>query len=469
MEFSAMKVRNAARAVLARAAIASASLLTVGGVAPAHAQSACQPGWMTTFVGQASINGHVLALLLHDDGSGEALYAGGDFTSAGGAALNRVAKWDGSAWSPLGSGFNNTVNSLVVFEGSLYAGGAFTASGSTPIDRLARWNGAAWEPVGGGVTGGLVRALAVFNDGTGDALFVGGGFSSAGGTPDTAHIAKWDGTQWSSLLNGTSLRVNALKVYDDGTGPALYAGGRFSTAGGSPANRVAKWDGSQWSALGSGVTGGSSPWVRTLEVYDDGNGPALYVGGGFASAGGVPGTSCIAKWDGHSWSALATGLTRSGTPSVDALTVFNDGSGDALYAGGFLGFAGALPVNNIARWDGVSWSDLAPGTNNYVQALAGTLPTPDAPGQLFVGGQFTNAGGAASNRIARWVGCAFDAAPTCPGDTNGDGVVNFADLNTVLGTFGQIGDEVPGDLNGDGFVNFNDLNEVLSNFGNTCP
>jgi hypothetical protein len=209
--------------------------------------------------------------------------------------------------------------------------------------------------------------------------------------------------------------------------------------------------------------------VRALEVYDDGDGPALYVGGGFASAGGVPGTSCIARWDGHSWSALETGLTRSASPSVDALTVFNDGSGDALYAGGFLGFAGSLPVNNIARWDGVSWSSLAPGTNNYVQALAGTRPTTDVPGQLFLGGEFTSAGGAASNRIARWVGCTLAADPTCPGDTNGDGVVNFADLNTVLGAFGQIGDDLPADLNGDGFVNFNDLNEALSNFGNICP
>ncbi|MBX3351294.1 MAG: hypothetical protein KF684_00010 [Phycisphaeraceae bacterium] len=56
----------------------------------------------------------------------------------------------------------------------------------------------------------------------------------------------------------------------------------------------------------------------------------------------------------------------------------------------------------------------------------------------------------------------------CPGDTNGDGVVNFADLNAVLSEFGQSGDEIPGDLNNDGVVNFADLNEVLSNFGAEC-
>lgn len=61
------------------------------------------------------------------------------------------------------------------------------------------------------------------------------------------------------------------------------------------------------------------------------------------------------------------------------------------------------------------------------------------------------------------------AAPPCPGDTNGDNVVNFTDLNTVLAAFGQTGQDLPGDLNADGVVNFLDLNEVLAAFGAACP
>jgi len=54
-----------------------------------------------------------------------------------------------------------------------------------------------------------------------------------------------------------------------------------------------------------------------------------------------------------------------------------------------------------------------------------------------------------------------------PGDANGDGVVDFADLNIVLNQFGLTGapGELQGDLNGDGAVGFADLNIVLSNFG----
>ncbi len=56
----------------------------------------------------------------------------------------------------------------------------------------------------------------------------------------------------------------------------------------------------------------------------------------------------------------------------------------------------------------------------------------------------------------------------CEGDSNGDGVVNFADLNTVLANFGQAGAMLPGDVNNDGTVNFTDLNIVLANFGSEC-
>jgi hypothetical protein len=58
----------------------------------------------------------------------------------------------------------------------------------------------------------------------------------------------------------------------------------------------------------------------------------------------------------------------------------------------------------------------------------------------------------------------------CAGDTNGDGIVNFTDINAVLSTFGMSG--APGfmgaDLNSDGVVNFTDLNIILSNFGLSC-
>ncbi len=53
---------------------------------------------------------------------GTDLYAGGFFTTAGGMAANRIAQWNGNAWSALGSGMSARVQALAVDgTGDLYA------------------------------------------------------------------------------------------------------------------------------------------------------------------------------------------------------------------------------------------------------------------------------------------------------------------------------------------------------------
>ncbi|MCA9310071.1 MAG: SBBP repeat-containing protein, partial [Phycisphaerales bacterium] len=60
--------------------------------------------------------------------------------------------------------------------------------------------------------------------------------------------------------------------------------------------------------------------------------------------------------------------------------------------------------------------------------------------------------------------------PPCPGDADGDRMVDFDDLNEVLGNWGMTGMAgIPGDVTGNGVVDFDDLNEVLSNWGIACP
>ncbi len=59
----------------------------------------------------------------------------------------------------------------------------------------------------------------------------------------------------------------------------------------------------------------------------------------------------------------------------------------------------------------------------------------------------------------------FVSRLTIPGDANHDDVVNFADLNLVLSSFGATGIALPGDVNLDNAVGFADLNLVLSHFG----
>lgn len=90
--------------------------------------------------------------------------------------------------------------------------------------------------------------------------------------------------------------------------------GYLTQAGGTPGNSIAKWDGSTWSPLASGATGGpQGGWVFALTVFDDGGGPALLAGGEFTVAGGAPANS-IAKWScGSSISISSTQPTGPGS------------------------------------------------------------------------------------------------------------------------------------------------------------
>jgi hypothetical protein len=177
-----------------------------------------------------------------------------------------------------------------------------------------------------------VQALTVFDDGGGPALYAGGTFATAGGVP--AHsIAKWNGSTWSALDSGLDPWVGALTAFDDGSGPALYAGGNFTTAGGVAANYIAKWNGTSWSALGSGM-GGVNPYVYALTVFDDSSGPALYAGGGFWTS--PAGDSYLAKWGGCSatvspWTNLGSSLPGvSGAPLLEGSGSMEDGSQNVL-------------------------------------------------------------------------------------------------------------------------------------------
>jgi hypothetical protein len=95
------------------------------------------------------MNDRVYSLAVFDDasGGGKALYAGGLFTLAGGSAANRIARWDGASWSPLGSGMSGSVDAMAVLgDGSgpgtaLYAGGGFTSALDSSDSYVARWQG----------------------------------------------------------------------------------------------------------------------------------------------------------------------------------------------------------------------------------------------------------------------------------------------------------------------------------------
>ena len=83
--------------------------------------------------------------------NGTDLYAAGLFTKAGGVSVNRIAKWDGGGWSPLGSGLGGPtypdISALAVSGTNLYVGGYFTTAGNIVSAYVAKANLSGATPV----------------------------------------------------------------------------------------------------------------------------------------------------------------------------------------------------------------------------------------------------------------------------------------------------------------------------------
>ena len=218
------------------------------------------------------------------------VYVGGNFTAVDGLDVHDLAGW----WLRLARRGRRRQRrhppggSVYTLElgagGALYAGGAFTTAGGSPASNIALWDGA-WHPVGGGVGGLNARVNAIVSRAD-NSLFVGGYFSEAydglGGTLYANNIARWNGAAWADLEGGVNSNVNAL--YDLGT--ALIAGGRFSTAGDSSAHHLAAWLGSSWTTVKEPLEHGNG---TDGDVYTLAANPSyLIAGGAFENAGNRP-------------------------------------------------------------------------------------------------------------------------------------------------------------------------------------
>lgn len=209
------------------------------------------------------------------------VYAGGAFTLAGGVAgTAKIAKWDGTVWTPLATGLTASafqgVRALAFApNGNLYIGGDFT---DADYPYLCKWNGTAFSAVGSSTDiNGAVRALAFGATGY---LYVGGAFTNAGGVASADYIAKWTGSKWESLGTGTNGTVNRITVNSG----KVYASGSFTSAGGlTLTDRVAVWSNGAWQPLDIDLPGSAE--IHSVLPASDGS---LYIGGAFSTVAETP-------------------------------------------------------------------------------------------------------------------------------------------------------------------------------------
>lgn len=182
------------------------------------------------------VDGNVYSIAV----KGDEIYVGGSFTSAGGFPAKNIAVWNRSThqWNAMKGGVSGAafpyVAALTVEKNNIYVGGLFTQAGGALVSNIAIWDGEQWKRVGTG-TNDAVLAMAMYND----TLYAGGKFSTAGGI-ESGKIAGLDigSQQWFGLGSGVlGNSIHAIIANDT----ALFVGGDFVEAGEKPMKNLAVW------------------------------------------------------------------------------------------------------------------------------------------------------------------------------------------------------------------------------------
>ena len=250
------------------------------------------------------------------------------------------------------------------------------------------------------ILGPIIRTATFFQGN----LYIGGNFTSIDGVT-VNNIAYWDGANWHGLgddenagvIDGeTRTDVNALHADED----YLYVGGRFEQAGPVPANGLARWDGDSWSTFGDFW---SSEWESSGQINAiTGFQNDLVVGGSFDQVDGLEANN-IARWNGTTWSSLGEGEANGTVGHINALLAH----ANQLYVGGNIFQAGGQEARRIAIWDG-EWSpiivtdEFGVEHNGITSGLVEVISSFDD--QIIIGGTFGTAGYETVRLIAAWTG-----------------------------------------------------------------
>ncbi len=170
------------------------------------------------------------------------------------SAFAQCEGWD-PGFGVLNLGANAGVHRMLVIDTGngpqLHAFGNFSMIGGVSAPGAARWNGTAWSPLGTGQSAGdSIQALeAVLWNNNGTPQLVAGLFAPWGPQGQASAVVAWNGSQWQPLPGAITQRVDALQEFQG----KLFVGGNFTSVGGQPSERLAAWNGSAWQRFDPGM------------------------------------------------------------------------------------------------------------------------------------------------------------------------------------------------------------------------
>jgi len=228
------------------------------------------------------------------------------------------------------------------------------------------------QPLGKGLPSKVVASFAAGNEYL--ALF-----HDSSTIPAQHTVARWNGAYWSYFpglktpgiitgTNGEKYHFNSVVLYKD----TMYVGAYIESPSDVLANvdHLYKWDGKAWVVMTNTISS-KNYGIKAMTVFDG----KMIVAGKFQNMLGMGVVDNIAAYNGNSWSFLGDSITKQGTDGeINALVV----EGDRLYIGGnFQKFAGSV-TGNLAYYTATNptWGGIGSPFSRPVDGLAsynGTL------------------------------------------------------------------------------------------------
>ncbi|NUP10657.1 MAG: hypothetical protein HOW73_31825 [Polyangiaceae bacterium] len=201
----------------------------------------------------------------------------------GAGVTGYLARLDGDDLTIVSSDFDNVVNQLdVVSDNDIVVGGAFTKVGAVDASRIARWDGTAWSPLADGIPG---QVLALDRDANN--VYV----SSYDEGNGAYLLGAFDGEKWTELASPAAgvtpqsyFSFNQIRTFEgglvavgtadmddaSGRGALVYRDGTFHALGGGVRARgmggVAVTDDAVWFAGTIAEAGAETDRVSTVGV-----------------------------------------------------------------------------------------------------------------------------------------------------------------------------------------------------------